>query len=145
MARKRDTAKEIRERKKRRRKGERGKGKGKNQSGKGKGGWWTEQPEAPLYSLGVELLPDMAKLQLVPGSLPSLRRTNDWRKVAEWNADRHGWRLKMSNIKPVGDLGAEVVHRGAMSAIPLKGPDDPTSTAMTEAHKHDSLAGWCVV
>ena len=53
----------------------------------------------------------MAKLQLVPGSLPSLRRTNDWRKVAGWNADRHGWRLKMSNIKPVGGLGAEVVQR----------------------------------
>ena len=66
------------------------------------GKWWSEKTisedsstsEAPLYSLDVEVPPPpgyspMAKLQLVRGSLLSLGRTNDWRKIAEWS-----WQIK---------------------------------------------------
>ena len=42
--------------------------------------------------------------------------------------------VKMSKVKPAGDLDAEVVQREATSAVPPKGPDDPPSRAMIEAH-----------
>ena len=40
----------------------------------------------------------------------------------------------MSSIKLAGDLDAEVVQGEATSAVPLKGPEDPPSRAMIEAH-----------
>ena len=42
--------------------------------------------------------------------------------------------VNMSNIKPSGDLDAEVVLREATLAIPLNGPGEPPSTAVIEAH-----------
>ena len=42
--------------------------------------------------------------------------------------------VKMSNIKPVRELDAEVVQREATTAVPLEGPDNPPSRAMIEAH-----------
>ena len=53
--------------------------------------------------------------------------------------------VKMSIIKPSGDLDSEVVKREATLAIPLKGPDDPSSRAMIEARDltHVLAAPWC--
>ena len=42
--------------------------------------------------------------------------------------------VNMSIVKTSGDLDAEVVQREATLGIPLKGPDDPPSRAMIEAH-----------
>ena len=42
--------------------------------------------------------------------------------------------VKMSNIKPAGDLDMEIVQREDTSAVPLRGPEDPPSRAMIEAH-----------
>ena len=53
--------------------------------------------------------------------------------------------VKMSNIKPAGDLDTEIVQREDTSAVPLRGPEDPPSRAMIEAHKPDSLASCSVV
>ena len=52
--------------------------------------------------------------------------------------------VKMSNIKPAGDLDAEVAQR---AAVPLKGPDDPPSRAMIEAHNftHLPAAPWFAI
>ena len=51
--------------------------------------------------------------------------------------------VKMSNIKPA----TEVVQREATSAVPQKGPDDPPSGAMIEAHNlnHLRTAPWCEI
>ena len=48
--------------------------------------------------------------------------------------------VKMSNIKPAGDLDTEIVQREDTSAVPLRGPEDPPSRAMIEAH---NLTPWC--
>ena len=50
----------------------------------------------------------------------------------------------MSNIKPAGDLDAEVVQSEAIGAIPLQGPGDSPSRAMIEAHNptHWPAAPW---
>ena len=42
--------------------------------------------------------------------------------------------VKLSKIKPAGDLDAEIVLREETSAVPLKGRDDSPSRAMLEAH-----------
>ena len=53
----------------------------------------------------------------------------------------------MSNIQPAGDLDAEVVQREATAAAPSKGPDDPPSRAMIEAHNftHLPAAPWFAI
>ena len=53
--------------------------------------------------------------------------------------------VKMSNIKPAGDLDTEIVQREDTSAVPLRGPEDPPSRAMIEAHNltHLPAAPWC--
>ena len=53
--------------------------------------------------------------------------------------------VKMSNIKPAGDLDTEIVQRDDTSAVPLRGPEDPPSRAMMEAHNptHLPAAPWC--
>ena len=50
----------------------------------------------------------------------------------------------MSNIQPAGDLDTEIVQREATSALPLKGPEDPPSKAVIEAHNltHLPAAPW---
>ena len=55
--------------------------------------------------------------------------------------------VKMSNIKPAGDLDAEVAQREATAAVPLKGPDDPPNRAMIEAHNstHLPAAPWFAI
>ena len=55
--------------------------------------------------------------------------------------------VKMSNIKPAGDLDTEIVQREDTSAVPLKGPEDPPSRAMIEAHNltHLPAAPWCEI
>ena len=55
--------------------------------------------------------------------------------------------VKMSNIKPAGDLDAEVVQREATSAVPLKEPEDPPNRSMLEAHNltHLPAAPWCEI
>ena len=55
--------------------------------------------------------------------------------------------VKMSNIKPAGDLDTEVVQREDTSAVPLRGPEDPSSRAMIEAHNltHLPAAPWCEI
>ena len=40
--------------------------------------------------------------------------------------------VKMSNIKPAGDLDTEIVQREDTSAVPLRGPEDPPSRVMIE-------------
>ena len=54
---------------------------------------------------------------------------------------------EMSNIKPAGSLEAEFAQREATAAVPLKGPDDPPSRAMIEAHNltHLPAAPWCEI
>ena len=64
-----------------------------------------------------------------------------------WLIALHGGRrvnVKMSNVKPAGDLDAEIVQRETTSAVPLKGPEDPPSRAMIEAHNltHLPTAPW---
>ena len=53
----------------------------------------------------------------------------------------------MSNIKPAGDLDTEIVQREDTSAVPLRGPEDPPSRAMIEAHNltHLPAAPWCEI
>ena len=55
--------------------------------------------------------------------------------------------VKMSNIKPVGDLDTEIVQREDTSAVPLKGPEDEPSRAMIEAHNltHLPATPWCEI
>ena len=55
--------------------------------------------------------------------------------------------VKMSNIKPAGDLDTEIVEREDTSAFPLRGPEDPPSRAMLEAHNltHLPAAPWCEI
>ena len=55
--------------------------------------------------------------------------------------------VKMSNIKPAGDLDTEIVQREDTSAVPLRGPEDPPSRAMIEAHNltHLPAAPWCEI
>ena len=55
--------------------------------------------------------------------------------------------VKMSNIKPAGDLDAEIVQTESTSAVPQKGPEDPPSRTMTEAHNltHLLAAPWCEI
>ena len=55
--------------------------------------------------------------------------------------------VKMSNIKPAGDLDTETVQREDTSAVPLRGPEDPPSNAMIEAHNltHFPAAPWCEI
>ena len=54
--------------------------------------------------------------------------------------------VKMSHIKPTGDLDTEIVQREDTSAVPLKGPEDPPSRAMIEAHNLTHLAApWCEI
>ena len=55
--------------------------------------------------------------------------------------------VKMSNIKPAGDLDTEIVKGEDTSAVPLKGPEDPPSRAMIEAHNltHLPAALWCEI
>ena len=55
--------------------------------------------------------------------------------------------MKMSNIKPAGDLDTEIVQREDTSAVPLRGPEDPPSRAMIEAHNltHLPAAPWCEI
>ena len=55
--------------------------------------------------------------------------------------------LKMSNIKPAGDMDAEAVQREAASAVPLKEPEDPPNRAMIEAHNltHKPAAPRCEI
>ena len=38
--------------------------------------------------------------------------------------------VKMSNIKPTGDLDTEIVQREDTSAVPMRGPEDPPSGSM---------------
>ena len=54
---------------------------------------------------------------------------------------------KTSNIKPAGDLDTEIVQREDTSAVPLRGPEDPPSRAMIEAHNltHLPAAPWCEI
>ena len=55
--------------------------------------------------------------------------------------------VKMSNIIPAGDLDTEIVQREDTSAVPLRGPEDPPSRAMMEAHNLTRLpaAPWCEI
>ena len=55
--------------------------------------------------------------------------------------------VKMSNIKPSGDLDTKTVQREDTSAVPLKSPEDPPSGAMMEAHNltHLPAAPWCEI
>ena len=58
--------------------------------------------------------------------------------------DGEGW---MSNIKRVGDMDTDFVQREDTSAVPLRGPEDPPSMAMIEAHNltHLPAAPWCEI
>ena len=42
--------------------------------------------------------------------------------------------VKMSNIKPAGDLDTEIVQRDDTSAVPWRGLEDPPCRAVIEAH-----------
>ena len=55
--------------------------------------------------------------------------------------------VKMSNIKPAGDLDTEIVLREDTSTVPFRGPEDPPSRAMIEAHNltHLPAAPWCEI
>ena len=65
-------------------------------------------------------------------------------------ADRHVWRQpsQHEDVKhqPAGDVDLEVEQREQQRApVPLKGPNDPPSRAMIEAHNLTLLpaAPWC--
>ena len=71
-----------------------------------------------------------------------------WRKMADCVARRQKRvNVKMSNLKLAGDLDTEIVQRGYTSAVPLRGPEDPPSRAMIEAHNltHLPAAPWCEI
>ena len=55
--------------------------------------------------------------------------------------------VKMSNIKPVGDLDTEIVQREDTSAVPLRSPEDPPTRATKDAHNQTHLpaAPWCEI
>ena len=131
--------------------------------------------EAPLYSLDVEVLPpsgeicesrSAASARIAPIAMDE-ERVEEGSRVEELNGKRgicmgcapdgERWlialpggrrvNVKMSNIKPAGDLDTEIVQRKDTSAVPLRGPKDPPSRGMIEAHNltHLPAAPWCEI